>query len=255
MRKMFFPFALLLLSGMAFTSCSQDEEIVAESPVMRDYQTDAQILSKFVDINRSTDEYYINENKRTSVMSYLTDNDWLELKKVSPANYQRFEKGLQELNDQLQAYAKDPEISKIVYSTYGGETYVKELNHDCPTEIEKAKYDMPLSRATYQSISLSSSVKSGFASFTAGSTIHTNIQIISFGYYLVELKCNTSGAECTNNHSSGLVLSGTSSTGYVAYTWTSGSASTFWDFTATGRTLSSGASCRLILRIDSGGYK
>lgn len=154
MRKMFFPFALLLLSGMAFTSCSQDEEIVAESPVMRDYQTDAQILSKFVDINRSTDEYYINENKRTSVMSYLTDNDWLELKKVSPANYQRFEKGLQELNDQLQAYAKDPEISKIVYSTYGGETYVKELNHDCPTEIEKAKYDMPLSRATYQSISL-----------------------------------------------------------------------------------------------------
>lgn len=44
---------------------------------------------------------------------------------------------MQELNDQLQAYAKDPEISKIVYSTYGGETYVKELNHDCPTEIEK----------------------------------------------------------------------------------------------------------------------
>jgi hypothetical protein len=29
MRKMFFPFALLLLSGMAFTSCSQDEEIVS----------------------------------------------------------------------------------------------------------------------------------------------------------------------------------------------------------------------------------
>ena len=57
---------------------------------------------------------------------------------------------------------------------------------------------------------------------------------------MCELKCNTKGAQCVNNHSSGLVLSGTGSTNTV-YTWESGSSSTYWDFTGTGKTLSFGS--------------
>lgn len=60
------------------------------------------------------------------------------------------------------------------------------------------------------------------------------------GPYLCELKCNTKGAQCINNHSTGIVLSGTNYEN-TTYTWESGSASTLWDFTGKGRTLPFGA--------------
>lgn len=87
MKKIFLSLAVLAFGGFLFSSC-QDDDVVSEKSVVRDYQTDAQILSKFVDLNRSTGEYFINENKRTTAMSYLTDKDWLELQNVSPVNYE-----------------------------------------------------------------------------------------------------------------------------------------------------------------------
>lgn len=136
MKKIFLSLAVLAFGGFLFSSC-QDDDVVSEKSVVRDYQTDAQILSKFVDLNRSTGEYFINENKRTTVMSYLTDKDWLELQNVSPVNYEKYEKGLKDLNVKLAEYAKDPNISKIVYSTYDGDTYVKDLDNDNSIKIEK----------------------------------------------------------------------------------------------------------------------
>lgn len=238
MKKIFLSLAVLAFGGFLFSSC-QDDDVVSEKSVVRDYQTDAQILSKFVDLNRSTGEYFINENKRTTAMSYLTDKDWLELQNVSPVNYEKYEKGLKDLNVKLAEYAKDPNISKIVYSTYDGDTYVKDLDNDNSIKIEKIEGNVPLSRATYQTLSFQQGSTS-YASFNAGSTIHTNVRITTTSYYLCELKCNTKGAQCVNNHSSGLVLSGTGSTNTV-YTWESGSSSTYWDFTGTGKTLSFGS--------------
>lgn len=238
MKKLFLSLVVLAFGGFLFSSC-QDDDVIAEKSAVRDYQTDAQILSKFVDLNRSTGEYFINENKRTTAMSYLTDKDWLELQNVSPVNYEKYEKGLKDLNVKLAEYAKDPNISKIVYSMYDGETYVRDLNNDCPIEVEKVEGNVPLTRATYQTMSFQQGATS-YASFNAGSTIHTSIRIITTSYYLCELKCNTKGAECTNNHSSGIVLSGTGGMNSV-YDWKSNSASTFWDFTGIGRTLSFGS--------------
>lgn len=79
-----------------------------------------------------------------------------------------------------------------------------------------------------------------YASFKAGSKINSEVRINCNGPYLCELKCNTKGALCTNNHATGIVLSGTNYENNV-YNWTSGSASTLWDFTGKGRTLPFGA--------------
>lgn len=49
------------------TSCSDNE--LSEVVPVRDYQTDALVLSKFVDINKTIGEYYINENKK--ILHYL----------------------------------------------------------------------------------------------------------------------------------------------------------------------------------------
>lgn len=239
MKHIFLTLTVLLSAGVGVTSCSDDEVINVESPVTRDYQTDSQILSKFVDFNSSTGVYFINENKRPNAVSYLNDQDWLELSKVNPVNYDRYEKGLQELNRQLAEYEKDPNISKIIYSTYDGKTYIKDLNNDCSIQIEKSSIISRDVKANYTQMSISGGTQS-YASFNAGSTIYTDIQILAFGYYLCELKCNTKGAHCTNNNLSSLVLSGTGPTGTVSYTWTSGFSSTFWDFTGIGKTLQFG---------------
>lgn len=239
MKHIFLTLTVLLSAGVGVTSCSDDEVMNVESPLTRDYQTDSQILSKFVDFNSSTGEYFINENKRLNAVSYLNDKDWLELQKVSHINYDRYEKELGKLNRQLTEYEKDPNISKIVYSTYGGKTYIKDLNNDCSILIEKSSIISRSAKANYTQMSISCGTQS-YASFNASSTIHTDIQILAFGYYLCELKCNTKGAHCTNNNSSGLVLSGTGPTGTVSYTWTSGSSSTFWDFTGICKTSQSG---------------
>lgn len=221
------------------TSC-QDDEIVSEAPVTRDYETDCKVLSKFVDVNKASGEYYINEKKRVTMMSYLTDQDWLELQKVNPVNYKRYEKELTELNRELANYADNPEISKIVYSTYGNEPYIKELNNDCSIQIEKAESNVLSSRARYQTLTFMQGTSPTYASFKAGSKINSEVRINCNGPYLCELKCNTKGALCTNNHATGIVLSGTNYENNV-YNWTSGSASTLWDFTGKGRTLPFGA--------------
>lgn len=43
-----------------------------------------EVLSRFVDVNEATNEYYINENKKTRALSYVTGSDWQDLEKVSP---------------------------------------------------------------------------------------------------------------------------------------------------------------------------
>lgn len=245
MKHIFFTLAVILSAGVGVTSCSDEEVINVESPVTRDYQTDSQILSKFVDFNSSTGEYFINENKRPNAISYLNDKDWLELQKINPINYTRYEKELQELNRQLAEYEKDPNISRIVYSTYDGKTYVKDLNNDNSIQIERSFTISRSTKAYFSQMSISNGTQS-YASFNTGSTIHTDIQILAFGYYLCELKCNTKGAHCTNNNLSSLVLSGTGPTGTVSYTWTNSSSSTFWNFTGIGKSFQFGQ----IIQID-----
>lgn len=234
MKNLFLIWTVFIFTGVAISSCSDNETIGVESPVTRDYQTDSQILSKFVDFNNTTGEYYINENKRSNIVSYLNDKDWLELQKVNPTNYDRYEKGLQELNRQLAAYENNPNISKIVYSTYDGKTYIKELNNNSSIQIEKSSINSRSSNVVYSHMNISGGEEL-YTSFNTGSTIHTNIQILTFDYFLCELKCHTKGAYCTNNNSSGLVLSGVGPTGSISYTWTSDSASTSWQFTGIGK--------------------
>lgn len=241
MKKRLLPLVLLFSTGAFVTSCSDDEDMNVESLATRDYQTDSQIISKFVDFNRSTGKYFINENKRPNPISYLNDQDWQELQKVNPINYDRYEKELQELNRQLAEYEKYPNISKIVYSTYDGKTYIKDLNNDCSIHIEKVENNIPLSRARYQTLSFMQGSSPTFSSFQAGPRINSTVRINCNGNYLCELKCNTKGAQCVNNHSTVLVLSGINSENAV-YSWESGSsASTLWEFTGIGKMLPFGA--------------
>ena len=106
--------AFFLVGCIIVSSCS-DDEVITQQPIVRDTQTDMQVLSRYIDINESTNEYYINENKKTRALSYVTGADWKELEKVSSINLEKCKRNLRDLNTQVAMAIGDPNITYIVF--------------------------------------------------------------------------------------------------------------------------------------------
>lgn len=245
MKNLFLSLAVLLSIGLCVASCSDDAVVNDEVPAMRDYQTDAEVLSKFVDVNKSLGEYYINVNKKNSPLAYIYDSDYQELQKVSPANRTRFEDELKALNSKLAAAAKRKDVSQIVYSTYGGETWIRTINHDAAVTIEKTSPEevgAVATRSTRASLQLQAGALNE-ANFYAGAQIKSKIDINMFGYkyYYFEIDCKTdakktpeSGGYPSGNgdNDQAIVMSGSGSMETWNFTWkASGSnPNTYWKF-------------------------
>lgn len=135
--KKILNFASLLMACFFISSCS-DDGIVSQLPTVRDTQTDMQVLSRFVDINVTTNEYYINDKKKTRASSYIYDTDRRELQNVSPINYEKFIKTLTELNNRVAKSVADPKVAYIVLSA-NGKTVVKKVK-------EKVEFGFELSQ-------------------------------------------------------------------------------------------------------------
>lgn len=125
MKKVLF-FACALFAGMAVTSCSNEDDLTTAS--VSDTQTDMEVLSRFIDVNEATNEYYINENKKTRALSYVSDSDWQALQNVSPVNLEKCKKDLQALNEQVAEAVSDPKVAYMVFSV-NGKTIVKNLRN------------------------------------------------------------------------------------------------------------------------------
>ena len=124
MKKILYM-AFFLVGCIIVSSCS-DDEVITQQPIVRDTQTDMQVLSRYIDINESTNEYYINENKKTRALSYVTGADWKELEKVSSINLEKCKRNLRDLNTQVAMAIGDPNITYIVF-TVEGKTLVKKI--------------------------------------------------------------------------------------------------------------------------------
>lgn len=237
MKNLFLSLILLLSLGLVGISCS-DGTVDSERFATRDYETDVQTLSKFVDINKAEGSYYINESLKNSVLSYITDQDWKELQKVSPENRVRYEKELKELNTQLAIIQQRKDIGQIVYTTYG-ETWIKNIDEDTPVsaEIKISTETSDLSRASsVGNLTLWSGIGAQSTSFTANREINSLIYVEMYGqkYYFFEVVCQID-AYPTNpygNNPKGIVISGTGNSvryncGWVA---SSSSAKVNWKF-------------------------
>ena len=140
--KKVYSWVVMLLTCIAITSCT-DNDLPTDSTSVRDYQTDAQVLAKFVDVNKTLGEYYINENKKNSPMAYVTNKDWEELQLVSPANRARYENELKNLNAQLAIVAQRSDVDQIIYATYG-ETWIREIKSDSPITLTRAEFNLQM---------------------------------------------------------------------------------------------------------------
>lgn len=234
--------AFLLCSIIVTSSCS-DNDLPSTPAAARDYQTDARILSKFVDVNTTIGEYYINENKKNGPLSYISDKDNEELSLVNPLNREIFEKELASVNHSLQMAAGRPDVVQIIYTTYGGKTWVRTLDNKAPVSLRKCTQaeTRAATRSTWASLQLQHGALNE-SGFYAGPQIRSLVDINMMGYkmYYFELACKIEATKTpeggypsgSGDNEKTIVMSGQGSMESYRFTWNakSGDERIFWKF-------------------------
>ena len=240
MKKLTY-WVFMLFDCIAITSCT-DDDMPTDKASVRDYQTDAEVLAKFVDVNKTLGEYYINENKKNSPMAYVTNKDWEELMLVSPVNRTKFENELKAVNSAIELAAKRNDVTQIVYNTYN-ETWVRTIDHNAevllkeciPGETTRAA-SRSFARMQLQYGALNE------ATFHAGRQIKSKISIDMFGSkaYSFEILCQIDASKTPNgsypagggNNPKSIVMTGVGSMETYDFTWNANSsdAEIFWKF-------------------------
>ena len=74
------------LSCWLFTACSDDNTVFNEPPQIRAYETDAEVLSQFVEVDSRTGLFSINPDKKVTATDYVVNRSREQLLTVSPIN-------------------------------------------------------------------------------------------------------------------------------------------------------------------------
>lgn len=136
-----FYYLLVILFALIFQSCQNNLNL--PTPATRNYQQDAAILNDFVDINKTTHEYYINPNKKSSALSYLTNTDADELNAVNSLNLSTFKQSLSAVNSLSGQLASSHWIDYIVMITQD-EIHISQINSHSIINLKRnvsEKYD------------------------------------------------------------------------------------------------------------------
>lgn len=119
MKKTLFPIMFGVLSLL--TSCIDDNTVFNEPSPIRAYETDAEILSQFVDVDNSTGEFFINPDKKITASDYIINHSREDLMMVSSINRDKFTHEMEAVNDMLRAVKRSGNSTAIIYSTYSFE--------------------------------------------------------------------------------------------------------------------------------------
>lgn len=126
---------LMALVALSIQGCQDDFNVPSEQ-VSRSYEQDVEVLNRFVDINKTTHEYYINPNKRTTALSYITNADAEELAAVNSFNLDMFQSSINRISKMSGQFASNNGVDYIVMMT-GNEIYVSRIKSDSPIVLER----------------------------------------------------------------------------------------------------------------------
>lgn len=218
---------LAFLLTLSFHACN-DNEITA--PATTSTEEDMEILSRFVDVNESTGEYFINENKRTRALSYVTGSDWADLEKVNPLSVEKYKAELNILNAHLKAAMNNPDVAYIVYSVEG-KTWVKRVKENVTFGFDTSKVQTSVTRAPLPSgLSIFGGASSTTGQFKDESrTINMEVILnanIQHTYHFFEISSPNAKPNFDDNITTPetIVFSGTGSLWSSNFTWTA-----YWD--------------------------
>ena len=131
--KQIFTLTFVLFT-LLFQSCRDNLNV--PTPASRNYEQDVAVLNDFVDINKTTHEYYVNSNKHTSVLSYIKNSAVEELNSVNLLNFEIFNKSLSRINQISEQLISSCAVDYIVMITED-EIYVNRINEDSPVELRQ----------------------------------------------------------------------------------------------------------------------
>ncbi len=128
MKSLLIPTMLGALS--LFTSCSDNNTIFTEPEPIRAYETDAQILAQFVDVDETSGTYVLNPNKKITARDYVVNKSQEGLLAVSQINKERFLKEMESVNAQLSVVKRSGVASAFIYSTQTSNIVIDSGNDD-----------------------------------------------------------------------------------------------------------------------------
>lgn len=221
-----------LLTVFGVCSCTDNEVM---EPVVSNSASDMEVLSRFVDINEATNEYYINENKKTRALSYVTGSDWQDLEKVSPLSIEKYKSNLQVLNAQVASAISNPNTAYVVFSV-NGKTLVKKVKEDVNFDFSVSKGAITETRAVFPSLSINGGSQNSTGVFYDSSqTLRMQVNLnasIQYNYYFFEVLNPNAKPSPDDNITTpeSVAFSGTGPLWSNTFTWTS-----YWDANVAGK--------------------
>ncbi len=115
----------ILVVAMFTTACSEDNTVFNEPSPIRAYETDAEILAQFVDVDNVTGAFFINPDKKITVSDYLVNRSREDLIMVSSVNRDKFTRDMEAVNGMLRAVKQSGNSTAIIYSTYSSDQLIE----------------------------------------------------------------------------------------------------------------------------------
>ncbi len=115
----------ILVVAMFTTACSEDNTVFNKPSPIRAYETDAEILAQFVDVDNVTGAFFINPDKKITVSDYLVNRSREDLIMVSSVNRDKFTRDMEAVNGMLRAVKQSGNSTAIIYSTYSSDQLIE----------------------------------------------------------------------------------------------------------------------------------
>ncbi len=108
---------VILGTAALLVGCSESNTVFDVPEAIRAYETDAQIMARFVEVDRTTGSYVLNPDKKVAASDYLLNRSREELFTVSQINRNRFINEMKAVNRHLSAVKRSALASAFVFST------------------------------------------------------------------------------------------------------------------------------------------
>lgn len=135
---------LVVLITLFLQSCQNN--LTLPVPASRNYQQDIAVLNDFVDINKTTHEYYVNPNKKSTALSYLTNTDAEEFNAVNPVNLNSFKQSISQINSLSGQLSSSHGVDYIVMITES-EIYISQTKGNSLVHLKRKLSDDRMSRS------------------------------------------------------------------------------------------------------------
>lgn len=214
LTKLGFLLFLVLLCG-----CSDSFVIDTPAEAGNSYESDVHVLNKFVDISEPGQKYYINPNKKSTVLSYITNSDLEELNAVNSLSASRYEKSLFRLNEKISQAISSHTVDYVVMCT-SSQIFVDRINDDSPIELKSAGFTTLSDNLVVSLLDISSEEMSSREIYS-GNLVQTGLELnpslYARDHWIFRIRCEV--GESTDRKTAWVLFCGVGYFSAASFNW------------------------------------